>query len=278
MPLKGGEMTFRFVVLRGGLLAVLLLLEACVSTLGRGVPGHYAQDTVRAHCLRNPAYCATVSGREVATGPLQTVGTVAGTVVAATRVLDDDTKLAIQREMELCADQARTNVLLQHRGTFQGPIPNKSECTQMTVDAQGRSVTWAIRLGLEMHEAALKCAEARLNGRHLRFSLKPRYRFNRATKEKSLITPEEKAALLRKGGEELKGTLEPDVVIHTGDPLQVQAVYDFKFSCVNFDQNPKWRRYPPGHRYAGESQGSIYEEAFRPATVEIIGPRKGVFW
>jgi subtilisin family serine protease len=40
----------------------MLLLGACVSTPGRGVPRHYAQDTVRAQCLRNPAYCATVSG------------------------------------------------------------------------------------------------------------------------------------------------------------------------------------------------------------------------
>jgi hypothetical protein len=209
---------------------------------------------------------------------LQTVGVVAGTVVAATRWLDDDTKRAIRREMELCANQARTDVLLRHRGTFEGPIPNKGECKQLTVDTEGRSVTWAIRLGLEMHEAALECAETRLNGMRVRFSLKPRYRFNRATKEKSLISPEEKAALLRQGGEELKGTLEPDVVIHTGDPLQVQAVYDFKFRCVDFDLGPQWRRYPPGHRYAGRLQEDVYTEAFGPAEVVPIGPRKGIFW
>jgi len=236
-----GSMRYRFVVLRGGLLAGLLLLGACVSTPGRGVPGRYAQDTVSAQCLRNPAWCASLLGGEGATGALQTVGIMAGTVVAATRGLEDDTQLAIRRELELCADLARTDVLLLHRGAFAGPIPNKGECKQVTVDAQGRSVTWAIRLGLEMHEAALKCAETKLNGLRVQFSLKPRYRFNMETKEKSLITPEEKAALLRKGGEELKGTLEPDVVIHTGDPLQVQAVYDFKFRCVNFEKPPKWR-------------------------------------
>jgi hypothetical protein len=270
-------MRYRFVLRRGGLLAGVLLLGACVSTPGRGVPGHYAQDTVSAQCLRNPAWCASLLGGEGATGPLQTVGIMAGTVVAATRGLDDDTQLAIRRELELCANQARTDVLLQHRGAFAGPIPNAGECKQMTVDAQSRSVTWAIRLGLEMHEAALKCAETKLNGLRVHFSLKPRYRFNRETKEKSLITPEEKAALLRKGGEELKGTLEPDVVIHLGDPLQVQAVYDFKFPCVDFDRSPRWRDYPEGHRYARKSQGDIYEEAFGPE-VHLIGPRKGVFW
>jgi hypothetical protein len=271
-------MRYWLVVRQGCSLAGMLLLGACVSTPGRGVPRYYAQDTVRAQCLRNPASCATVSGGEGLTGPLQTVGVVAGTVVAATRWLADDTRLAIRRELEVCANQARTDVLLRHGGTFGGPIPNEGECKQMTVDTEGRSVTWAIRLGLEMHEAALQCAEARLNGMGVRFSLKPRYRFNMETKEKSLISPEEKAALLRKGGEELKGTLEPDVVIHTGDPLQVQAVYDFKFPCVNFDQKPRWRTYPPGHRYAGRRQGHIYEEAFGPAEVELIGPRKGVFW
>ncbi len=271
-------MRHRFVMRQGCSLAGLLLLGACVSTPGRGVPSRYAQDTVRAQCLRNPAYCATVSGGEVATGPWQTLAIAGGTVVAATRWLDDDTRLAIRRELELCANQARTDVLLRHRGTFEGPIPNEGECKQMTLDTEGRSVTWAIRLGLEMHEAALECAESRLNGMRVRFSLKPRYRFNKETGEKSLISPEEKAVLLRQGGEALKGTLEPDVVIHTGDPLQVQAVYDFKFPCVKFDQRPKWRTYPPGHRYAGRLQGDIYKEAFRPAEVELIGPRKGVFW
>ncbi len=139
-------------------------------------------------------------------------------------------------------------------------------------------MTWAVRLGLEMHEVALECARVRLSGmRPGGFSLEPRYRFNRETGEKSLLGTSEKEALLRRGGEALKGTLEPDVVIHSGDPLQVQAVYDFKFRCVKFDQPPEWRRYPQGHRYAGESQGDIYKEAFGPE-VHLIGPRKGIFW
>jgi len=271
-------MRYWLVVRRGCSLAGLLLLGACASMPGRGLPSHYAQDTVSAQCLRNPAWCASSLGGEGATGALQTLAIAGGTVVAATRGLEDDTQLAIRRELELCADLARTDVLLHHRGTFAGPIPNAGECKRMTVDTQGRRVTWAIRLGLEMHEAALKCAETKLNGLRVQFSLKPRYRFNLETKEKSLITPEEKAALLRKGGEELKGTLEPDVVIHTGDPLQVQAVYDFKFRCMDFDLAPEWRRYPPGHRYAGRLQGDIYKDAFRPAQVEIIGPRKGILW
>ncbi|QRK10355.1 hypothetical protein JQX13_09825 [Archangium violaceum] len=79
----------------------------------------------------------------------------------------------------------------------------------MTVDAKGRGVTWAMRLGLEMHEVAMTCAGMKLG--------------------------------------------------------------------VNFEEQPRWRRYPVGHRYEGKLQGDIYREAFGPE-VELIGPREGVFW
>jgi hypothetical protein len=260
----------------GWLLAGCLLLGACASTPGRGVPSHYAQDSLSARCRVNPVYCPTATGREVATGPVQTVGTAVASVAAVAATLDDATKRSIKSTLEQCADLARTQVLLSHAGTFEGPVPKASECKKMTLDAKGRSVTWAMRLGLEMHEVAMKCADEKLREMGLRFSLKQRYRFNRDTGERSLISPAEKDALLRQGGEALKGTLEPDVVIHDGDPLQVRAVYDFKFKCVNFDEYPEWRRYPPGHRYEGELQGDIYKEAFGPE-VHPIGPREGVF-
>ncbi|WP_257457873.1 hypothetical protein [Archangium lipolyticum] len=259
------------------LLAGCLLLGACAGRPVRGVPSHYAQDSLSARCRVNPVYCATATGREVATGPVQTVGTAVASTGVVVAALDEATKPSIKSALEQCADMARTEVLLSHSGTFEGLVPNARECKQMTVDAKGRSVTWAMRLGLEMHEAAMKCAEAKLSEMNLRFSLKQRYRFDRETGEKSLISAKEKEALLRQGGEELKGTLEPDVVIHDGDPLQVQAVYDFKFKCVNFDEYPEWRRYPPGHRYEGRLQGDVYKEAFGPE-VHPIGPRKGAFW
>lgn len=270
-------MPHHFVRRWGGLVAGCLLLGACASTPGREAPRSYALDSLRASCLKNPVYCATASGSEVATGPVQTVGAAVASAAAVGHALDPKMKASIKEQMEECADKARTEVLSRHRGTFQGLVPKAAECKAMTVDAGGRSVTWAIRLGLEMHEVALACAQAKLGELGLKFSLKPRYRFNRKTKEKSLISPEEKAELLRQGGEELKGTLEPDVVIHTGDPLQVLAVYDFKFRCVDFDKKPEWRRYPAGHRYAGKFQGQIYREAFGP-DVELIGPGEGVFW
>ena len=262
----------------GGLIVGCLLLGACASTPGYGVPSHYAQDSLSARCRQDPVYCAAWRGREVASEPLRKLGEATISVAVLVRTLDADTRRSIKEAMEQCADEARTDVLLRHSGAFEGPVPNPGECKTMTVDAKGRSVTWAMRLGLEMHEVAMKCAELKLGGlRPGGFSLRQRYRFSRETKEKSLISAEEKESLLRRGGEELKGTLEPDVVIHRGDPLQVEAVYDFKFRCVDFNKKPQWRRYPPGHRYAGELQGDIYQEAFR-SVAELIGPRKGVFW
>ena len=62
-------------------------------------------------------------------------------------------------------------------------------------------------------------------------------------------------------GNELVGTLQPDVVIHSGDPLDVLAVYDFKFPCPE-DNFPKWGGYPRGHSFSKSTQGEIYEEAF----------------
>lgn len=268
----------RFMCRWGWMFVGCLLLGACVSTPGRGVPSHYAQDSLSTQCLRNPAYCATAAGRELAQGPVQTVGAAVASGAVVVAALDDARKHAIQTALEQCADLARTEVLLNHRGTFGGLVPNAGECRSMTADRTGRSVTWAIRLGLEMHEVAMRCAEMQLGKlRPGGFSLKQRYRFNRKTKEKSLISPEEIQELLRQGGEQLKGTLEPDVVIHTGDPLLVLVVYDFKFPCVDFGREPQWRKYPKGHPYADMTQEQIYKEAFGP-DVHPIGPRKGIFW
>jgi len=270
-------MPHHFVRRWGGLVAGCLLLGACASTPGREAPRSYALDSLRASCLKNPFYCATASGGEVATGPVQTVGAAVASAAAVGHALSPETKTSSREVLKECANNARTEVLSRHKGAFKGLVPKAAECKAMTVDAGGRSVTWAIRLGLEMHEVALACAQAKLSGMGLKFSLEPRYRFNRETKEKSLISPEEKAELLRQGGEKLKGTLEPDLVIHTGDPLQVLAVYDFKFRCVDFDTAPTWREYPLGHVYEGSTQGDIYREAFGP-DVKLIGPGEGVFW
>ncbi|HYO55985.1 hypothetical protein [Archangium sp.] len=51
----------------------------------------------------------------------------------------------------------------------------------------------------------------------------------------------------------------PDIVIHSGNPLDVLAVYDFKFPCP-FSNYPSWNNYPKGHPYSSSNQGAIYQE------------------
>jgi hypothetical protein len=128
-----------------------------------------------------------------------------------------------------------------------------------------------------MHAEAQKCAEQYLNGlRPGGYSLEQRYRYDRQTGRKKLVSAEEERLLEQTGnGGELSGTLKPDVVIHSGNPLNAEAVYDFKFPCVNIDEPASWSTYSEGHPYAGQDQGAMYEELLgqKPA---LVMPRLGI--
>jgi hypothetical protein len=179
--------------------------------------------------------------------------------------------------LKKCADDARLEVLLRYDGYFKGVGPSPDECQEEVLDGTERRITWAMRLGLEMHEVALRCAEVELGKlRPGGFSLEPRYQYDPETRQPRWIRPDEEQALKKSGnGGELLGTLKPDVVLHSGDPLRVQAIYDFKFPCVNTDQMPKWREYPADHPYEGRNQGEIYKEAFSSGVFRVA-PHIGV--
>ncbi len=140
----------------------------------------------------------------------------------------------------------------------------------------GRRITRAMQLGCLMHEAALACTrktlEERLPGR---FSLEPRYRYDWTSKTLELVSNDEVRSLLRRGcSEELTGTLVPDVVIHSGNPLEAEAVYDFKFPCMN-DNVTSWRQYPKGHPHEGYRQDQIYKDALGAEARRVL-PRWGI--
>jgi Protein of unknown function (DUF3396) len=122
-------------------------------------------------------------------------------------------------------------------------------------------VTRAMQLGREKHALALQCTGEKLDALIPgRFSLEQRYRYDPQTGQKQLISPEETQTLRQHGcGDELEGTIVPDVVIHPGNPLEVLAVYDFKFPCP-ISNRPRWRSYPKGHPKAGSTQGDVYLE------------------
>ena len=259
------------------LLAMLVAQCACVTTASGiphgNTPGRYAQatapvglDSPSATCRNSLSACAALYGKEVASA-----------AAVLKMVLDETTKKSIEQELTQCAELARSEVLLRHQGQFEKPSPNANECNQPAKNAIRKGVTWAMQLGTEMHEVARECAEERLS--QLRpggFSLEQRYRIDLKTGQKKLVSAEEERALEESGnGGELKGTLKPDVVIHQGDPLNAQAVYDFKFPCVNIDSAPRWNRYPEGHPFADSTQRDMYVKFIAPLVARII-PRLGV--
>jgi hypothetical protein len=132
-------------------------------------------------------------------------------------------------------------------------------------------------LGVEMHEEALKCAGERLGRlRPGSFSLEQRYRYDSRTGRWKLVSREEERLLEETGNaSELLGSLQPDVVIHAGDPLVVQEVYDFKFPCVNTHEPPPWTLYPAGHPYANLNQGDMYGRVLAEKPARVV-PRLGV--
>ncbi|ATB30737.1 hypothetical protein [Melittangium boletus] len=200
-----------------------------------------------------------LSGMAVATGVL----VAAVTMTSDEGVLPAKMRADVEEVLRNCAAKAHETVNHKHFGGE----PTRAQCDEvLRRTPQGVPITWAIQLGLEKHEVAKACAEERL-GAFLagRFSLEQRYRYDPGTKRLELVSPQERFDLLNKNrAHTLVGTLEPDVVVHSGDPLKPQAVYDFKFPCLRSNR-PRWATYPKGHRHESLNQGEVYQEAFGSA-------------
>lgn len=255
-------------------LAVLVTQCACVTIVPGNTRGYYGYsnapvgiDSPSTTCRNSLSACVALYGKEMAS-----------TTAVLKVVFDETAKKSVEEELKKCAELARSEVLLRYPKQSKGPAPDADECKQET-KSNGRRVTWAMRLGIEMHEVARKCAEEALSRvRPGRFSLEQRYRIiDLETGEKELVSAEEEQGLEESGnGGELKGTLKPDVVIHEGDPLSALAVYDFKFPCVDIGSMPKWTQYPPGHPFAGLTQGRMYQDFIAPVVGRIM-PWIGAF-
>ncbi|WNG56185.1 hypothetical protein F0U59_16495 [Archangium gephyra] len=210
---------------------------------------------------------------------MQTVGSAVASGAAVLQVLTETARENIEEELEDCVDLARSEVLLRYPTEFKDKSPSDDECRSWTVDGKGRRVTWAMRLGTEMHEVAMECTKNVLSRlRQGGFSLDPCYRYDKQTGETTFVSCEEVKDLLDRGcGDELRGTIRPDVVLHSDSPLDVQAVYDFKFACVNNRKEApdQWREYPDTSPHHGCSQGDVYQQALRVRPRTII-PRWGI--
>ncbi|WP_157758849.1 hypothetical protein [Cystobacter fuscus] len=232
-----------------------------------GLTGH-AADSVTNACGQNPAYCAVLTGKEAAVPATKGAAEIAS-IAATLRLLPTDMKARVERELVECAERADFQVNIRR---FAGDQPSREQCQEVLPgwDPCGKKVTRAMQLGTEKHQLALQCIQERFNRLFPgRFSLEQRYRYDKQTRSTKLISREE-ARVLRKQdcGEELKGTLVPDVVIHSGNPLEALAIYDFKFPCPSTNP-PSWSEYPEGHPHYPENQGKMYEQALGAAAFRV---------
>lgn len=256
-------------------LAVCMLLAACGTSVGtrRTAPGHYAQevDTATNTCLRNPACYTKPPGEQAILPWLSRAGDVAQATATMAQLLDAAQLARVEQILADCANEASAEVNARLLG---GRRPTARECQEVVgKDARGQPVTRAMQLGAEKHRVALECARHQL-GEEVpdRFSLEPRYQYDPRTGRARLLEPTQVDEWIRDGLlHKLLGTLVPDVVLHDkGNPLKVQAVYDFKFPCATGNP-PSWSTYPPNHPYAEFNQGKIYDEALGKAARVVPG-------
>ncbi len=260
-------------------LSLGVLMAACGPSVHRP-PRTFAQsfDSASQSCSRSPHLCAPQAGEQLPAipPPLSTAQQAAITFAAAAHVVQIDIEASLYKRITetlvQCADDARSAIMLQH---FGNRGPTREECNEQVL-YHGQRISRARQLGIEQHAWALDCAQQRLKvlipGR---FSLSPRYRVDPKTKRAQYLSREQVEALLNAGrGAELRGSIEPDVVIHAGSPHQIQAIFDFKFPCVNGGE-PQWGEYSEGHPYQDLNQGRVYEQVLGVKPLRVI-PRWGI--
>lgn len=254
-------------------LASSFLLGACTGAGWHRAPRVYAQalDTETNACLRFPASCPGAEALAARQRVAETGASFAS--IAAAFYLEDKAQQArIGQAILDCVQDA--DFKLNER--YFGGSPSREQCSEVVErDRHGEPVTRAMLLGREKHALALECIQqalARL--RKDGFSLTQRYQENKTSGRWEPLSKPQVEALLRKGGSSLAGTIEPDVVIHTGNPAEVLDVFELKFPCPG--TNPaRWHDYAPGTPHHPLNQGEVYAKAFggNPARVS---PRWGI--
>lgn len=260
-------------------LAVCVFLAGCggVAPAGRGGRAQYAQtaDSATSACLRNPA-CYTAVGEDAVLPWLARTSSAVRTVSAALRLLSDVELKRVGTILEECAKEAHFRVNEREFGP--GKSPTREQCEEVVRRQGNQNITRAMELGTLKHELALECARKRLEQEIPgNYSLEPRYAYDLTTKQTRLLTREQVEEWLKAGWLHLLlGTLAPDVVLHgTGNPMKVQAVYDFKFPCRPTTR-PSWHEYPAEHPYSSLGQQRVYEKAFGTRDVNTVSPNFGI--
>jgi hypothetical protein len=233
----------------------------------------YAQalDTETNTCLRFPASCPGAEAL-AARQRIAETGASFASVSAAFYMEDKAQQARIEQAILDCVKDA--DFKLNER--YFGGSPSREQCSEVVArDENGKPITRAMTLGREKHELALACVQQELS--HIRkdgFSLNQRYQEHKNTGKWEPLSNTQMEALLRKGGSGLAGSIEPDIVIHTGSPAKVLDVFELKFPCPG--TNPaRWHDYPPGTPHHPRNQGEVYAKALggNPARVS---PRWGI--
>jgi len=271
-------------------LCASLVLAGCGASRP-GARGQYeqAKDSATQASLSRPALGVRQVGEKAPVIPplrpirapvavgLAAAGALGGqAVIDNNKSLDAELRERIEEALAQCADKARADVMDEY---FRGRRPTAEACAEeVGTDSQGKPITLAMKLGVEQHRVALSCVDEELKAlKPGGFSLSPRYRYDPATGKAEYLPRETVQELLRQGrGEVLRGTLEPDVVIHGGAPHQVQAVYDYKFPCMNTDRQSQWRTYSSERLDGVRNQGDLYWRALK-VTPRRVQPHLGVY-
>ncbi|RKH08096.1 hypothetical protein D7X74_32315 [Corallococcus sp. CA047B] len=157
-----------------------------------------------------------------------------------------------------CAKEAHFKINEREYG--EGKSPDDAECMrEVGKDKAGDPVPRQAELGRMKHERAFKCVQQeilRLFPENI--SIEPRY------------GPDGKL-----GGYTLTsqrtGSMKPDVAIHaSGQPGQVQCIYDFKFPCT------KAGKEKPGSYPNTQDQMIRYKQLGGKCNPAIVTPQLGV--
>jgi hypothetical protein len=254
------------------LLFVALQLTGCAtgaastSTIdpGNRAPAHYAQstDSATAGCLRNPACYTKLAGEEATIPWLSRAEDAAHAAITLARLLEDADIKLVEQTLTDCAQKANTKINAEDE-ELRGQEPTREQCKQVVRMEGDTDVTRAMDLGAKKHKEALDCVREALAERFTQnVSVEPTYQKDPGTGPWRWIDPKQVAEWLQLGLKSaLWGALVPDIVIHaSGNPNQIQRVYDFKFPCPA-DNRPSWRQYTRGQPHFPNHQGEMYRKA-----------------
>jgi hypothetical protein len=254
------------------LLLVPLLLAGCATDLSAtrmpgsssGAPGHYAQttDSATAGCLRNPACYTKLAGEEATIPWLSRAEDAAHAAITLARLLEGAEIKLVEQALLDCAQQANKKINAEDE-ELRGQEPTREQCRQVVRMEGDKEVTRAMDLGAKKHEEALDCVREALAERFAQnVSVEPTYQKDSKTDLWRWVEPEQVKEWLQLGLKSaLWGALVPDIVIHaSGNPNQIQRVYDFKFPCPS-DKGPSWRIYTKGQPHFPKDQKEMYRDA-----------------